>query len=44
MEENISAIDLFCGSGTVIEGLKAEGFKILAAIDNDPITCKTYLF
>lgn len=41
--ENITAIDLFCGSGAVTEGLKAEGFKILAAIDNDPITCKTYI-
>jgi len=41
--ETFSAIDLFCGSGAVTEGLKAEGFKVIAAVDNDPISCQTYL-
>ena len=36
------AIDLFSGSGAVSAGLKQEGFKILAAVDNDIIACKTY--
>lgn len=41
-EKCFFAVDLFSGSGAVSAGLKAEGFKILAAIDNDPIACKTY--
>lgn len=36
------AIDLFCGCGGVTEGLKQAGFSIVAAVDNDPICCKTY--
>lgn len=36
------AIDIYCGSGAVTEGLKAEGIAVLAAIDNDPIACGTY--
>lgn len=36
------AIDIFCGSGAVTEGLKAEGITVLAAVDNDPIACETY--
>lgn len=38
----ITAIDIYCGSGAVTEGLKAEGVSILAAIDNDPIACQTF--
>lgn len=37
-----TAVDLFCGSGAVSEGLKQEGFEIVAAIDNDSVACKTY--
>lgn len=40
--ESFTAIDLFCGSGAVTEGLKVEGFKVLAAVDNDPISCQTF--
>lgn len=39
---DLTAIDLFCGSGAVSSGLKASDFKVLAAVDNDPIACKTY--
>jgi DNA (cytosine-5)-methyltransferase 1 len=40
--ENVVALDLFCGSGAVTEGLKAEGFTVLAAVDLDPVSCRTY--
>lgn len=38
----LTAVDLFCGCGGVTEGLKAGGFQVVAAVDNDPIACKTY--
>jgi DNA (cytosine-5)-methyltransferase 1 len=37
-----SAVDLYCGSGGVSAGLKAVGWRVLAACDNDPIASKTY--
>jgi len=37
-----TAIDIYCGSGAVTEGMKAEEITVLAAIDNDPIACETY--
>jgi len=37
-----NAIDIYCGSGAVTEGMKSEGITVLAAIDNDPIACETY--
>lgn len=37
-----TAIDIYCGSGAVTEGLKAEGISVVAAVDNDPIACETY--
>ncbi len=41
-QNTFTAIDLYSGSGAVTEGLKTEGFKVLAAVDSDPISCKTY--
>ena len=37
-----TAIDLYCGCGGVTAGLKAARFKVIAAVDNDPIACRTY--
>lgn len=36
------AIDLFCGSGAVTTGMKSAGFKVVGAIDLDPVACATY--
>ena len=41
-EKKLTVMDLYCGSGAVTEGLKAGGFKVVAAVDNDPTSCKTY--
>lgn len=37
-----TAIDLFCGSGAVTLGLKDAGFRVIGAVDFDPIACSTY--
>ena len=37
-----TVVDLFSGCGTVTAGLKKRHFKIVAAVDNDPIACRTY--
>ena len=37
-----TAVDLYFDSGAVTEGLKREGIRVLAAIDNEPIACNTY--
>lgn len=37
-----TAIDLFCGSGAVTLGLKDAGFRVVGAVDFDPIACSTY--
>ncbi len=38
----LTAVDLFCGSGAVTEALKRRHFRVVAAIDNDPVACATY--
>lgn len=37
-----TAVDLFAGCGGVTEALKRKHFRIVAAVDNDPIACTTY--
>lgn len=37
-----TAIDLFAGAGGMSLGLKRAGFEVRAALDNDPIACRTY--
>lgn len=37
-----TAIDVFSGCGGVTAGLKAARFKVVAAVDNDPVACQTY--
>jgi DNA (cytosine-5)-methyltransferase 1 len=36
------AIDLFCGAGGLSLGFVQSGFKVLAAIDSDPVNVATY--
>ena len=35
-------MDLFCGCGGVTTGLKSARFDVIAAVDNDPIACRTF--
>lgn len=37
-----TAVDLFSGCGAVSEGLKQAGFRVLAAVDSNPVAGKTY--
>ncbi|MXX99613.1 MAG: DNA cytosine methyltransferase [Chloroflexi bacterium] len=37
-----TAVDLFCGCGSVSKGLQLAGFNVQAAVDNDPTACSTY--
>ena len=37
-----TAVDLFSGCGAVTEALKKRHFRVVAAVDNDPVACRTY--
>jgi DNA (cytosine-5)-methyltransferase 1 len=37
-----TAVDLYSGCGAVTEALKRRHFRVIAAVDNDPVACKTY--
>ena len=37
-----TVVDLYCGSGAVTLGLKKAGFRVIGAVDFDPIACATY--
>jgi DNA (cytosine-5)-methyltransferase 1 len=37
-----TVVDLYSGCGTVTAGLKKRHFRIAAAVDNDPVACRTY--
>jgi len=42
MSRWLTAVDLYSGSGAVTEALKRRHFKVVAAVDNDPVACATY--
>lgn len=37
-----TAIDLFAGSGAATVALKASHYRVVAAVDNDPMACRSY--
>jgi DNA (cytosine-5)-methyltransferase 1 len=37
-----TVVDLYSGCGMVTAGLKKRHFRIVAAVDNDPVACHTY--
>lgn len=42
LKQHFTVVDLFCGCGGITEGLKRSNFKVIAAVDNDPVACRTY--
>lgn len=42
LRKRLTAIDLFCGCGGLSLGLRRAKFKVVAAVDNDPLSISTY--
>lgn len=42
MKPRYNAIDLFCGCWGASLGLKLAAHRVIAAVDVDPVACKTY--
>ena len=42
IRKRLTAIDLFCGCGGLSLGLRRAKFKVVAAVDNDPLSISTY--
>ncbi|MFC2002430.1 DNA cytosine methyltransferase [Chloroflexota bacterium] len=42
MRSELKAVDLFCGCGGLSVGLEKAGFKVIGALDIDPVAIKTY--
>ncbi len=42
MPRKPTAIDLFCGAGGLSEGLVQAGFKVIGAVENDPLASLAY--
>src|SRR5262249_29404408 len=39
---NPTAVDLFCGAGGLSEGFRRAGFRVVTAVDSDPVSMRTY--